>query len=376
MCKASETEVCGATGDARPDTPPAACGNGASAPGEVCFDTPQVIDTNGAAFTITDARFAHADADEQLDLVWVDGAQFYFHLQVGGEISGASINGPSANVRKLAPVQVSSNRVGLIAAGSDIGAWVYDAPTGGWGTGGSLLQPTAFGPANSLALGRVSGPDAIDAVVRYAGQIVVASFNISATPQPRGQAVQIPMGESIAVGPVTSDDLDDIVYANAPGAMVIHGQVMSANGTFSMRTPTSIGAASAVALADMNGDGHLDLVYIDSAAGRLGVAIGASNGDFANPRTNEIIGIRPSTLEVADIDGDGRPDVLTTTNESTQLRIARNTGDGTLEVLAPIQIGVLGDIVRADSDYDGDGAKDVIVVSTSERKIAILTSNP
>ena len=69
-------------------------------------------------------------------------------------------------------------------------------------------------------------------------------------------------------------------------------------------------APVALAVADMNGDGVLDVVTADAIASTVSVLLGDGTGGFSAAR-HVSTGADPSDIAVADLDGDGSPDLLT-----------------------------------------------------------------
>lgn len=67
-----------------------------------------------------------------------------------------------------------------------------------------------------------------------------------------------------------------------------------------------------LALADMDGDGNLDIVYVDSALHQLVILLGDGKGGFTRASTEgiPIEDLSVYDLKVVDINGDKRPDVI------------------------------------------------------------------
>jgi hypothetical protein len=83
------------------------------------------------------------------------------------------------------------------------------------------------------------------------------------------------------------------------------------DGTFQARTDVAAGSyVASVAIADMNADGRKDLVVAHRTSGTIAVMLGNGDGTFG-AATPSVAGGAPSALAIADIDQDGRLDVVT-----------------------------------------------------------------
>jgi hypothetical protein len=65
----------------------------------------------------------------------------------------------------------------------------------------------------------------------------------------------------------------------------------------------------AVAVADVNRDGHLDLIVANESSNTVSVALGNGNGTFQAAK-NFTTGTGPYAVAVADVNGDGNPDLV------------------------------------------------------------------
>jgi hypothetical protein len=131
---------------------------------------------------------------------------------------------------------------------------------------------------------------------------------------------------SVAVADVNGDGKPDIVVSVQctsdctidPEGMV---SVLLGNGdgTFQTAVPYDSGGiyAYSVAVADVNGDGKLDLVVANGCAnsncssnGTVGVLLGNGDGTFQTAVPYDSGGWEPLSVVVADLNGDGEPDIV------------------------------------------------------------------
>jgi hypothetical protein len=122
------------------------------------------------------------------------------------------------------------------------------------------------------------------------------------------------------VADLDGDGKPDIVVANGNGKAGVGVLLGNGDGTFQPVVTYDLGEkfASAVAVADVNGDGRPDVVVSDCASGQytcqvnssVGVLPGNGNGTLQPPLTYASGGLFSIGVALADINGDGRADVL------------------------------------------------------------------
>lgn len=120
--------------------------------------------------------------------------------------------------------------------------------------------------------------------------------------------------------------------------------------------------------ADLDGDGNVD--QIDWSILGIRVSLGLGNGRFGAPNT---LGGRPIVEpRVADVDGDGAPDIVFLDDALTSelgVGVLRNHGDGTFDppVIAEAgsDHGSLVEPALTTADVNGDGRADAVVLGGS-----------
>jgi hypothetical protein len=178
---------------------------------------------------------------------------------------------------------------------------------------------------------------------------------------------------SVALSDVDGDAVLDVVVAcaAASGASVLLGR---GDGTFLPRTDltTAFGPESVV-LGDFNEDGLADFAAAcvgNGSGGTVSVLLGSGDGSFASRRDLETFYGEPS-LSVADVDKDGHQDLVVCTGTTFKVSVFKGCGDGTF--------GLRWDMNVADdptsmalADFDGDGILDLAVSIPDINRIAVF----
>jgi hypothetical protein len=186
-------------------------------------------------------------------------------------------------------------------------------------------------------------------------------------------AVAYPTGkapESVAVGDLNGDKHPDLVTANA-GQNGVFVSINKGDGTFAAPVEYATGEAPvAVAVADLNGDGKLDIVTADSGSNSVSVLLGKGDGTFAAP-VEYATGEAPAAVAVADLNGDGKLDIVTADSGSNSVSVLLGKGDGTFAAKQDFATGTTPRSVAL-ADLNADGKLDIVTADSGSNSVSVL----
>jgi len=184
-------------------------------------------------------------------------------------------------------------------------------------------------------------------------------------------AVYAAMGNpaSLAAGDIDGDGhLDVIVVNSAITENTISVFIGAGNGTFlpQYTLPTLL-APSDVALADFDNDGDLDALITHLGANSILLFVNNGVGGLASVAFN--LGVIQSTPNVADLNGDGWLDVALTTGVASVL-FNNHSGGFTLQAGSAIASGGVGI-----ADFDQDGDMDIVATDFNRSLASVLLND-
>jgi hypothetical protein len=185
---------------------------------------------------------------------------------------------------------------------------------------------------------------------------------------------------------VTAGDVDgngtvDLVTANFGGgsASVLLGD---GAGGFATAVSYSVGdlqSPYAVAAADVNADGRLDIATANTNLSDEGVSLllGNGAGGFAEPIPLEVgpaLFHDPRSIALADVTGDGNLDLLTANSVTSNLSLL--TGDGTGAFASAVYLTAgEGPVVVEAADVTGDGLVDIVSLDHTAQTVSTLAAD-
>jgi hypothetical protein len=271
----------------------------------------------------------------------------------------------------------------IVAANSGSGNVSVLLNTGTGGFGAAQNYPAGTTPV-AVAVGDFNGDKKLDLVVVNAGDNDV-SILIGNGDGSFQAAVNYAVGTAstaIALGDLNGDGKLDLAITNT-GTAGANGTVSvllgKGDGTFQAAVNYSVGVApTSVANGDLNGDGKMDLAVANAglkgSIGTVSVLLGNGDGTF-QPATAYSAGYDPLSVAVADMNGDGHADLVVADGGSagaySGVSVLLGKGDGSFQAPVGYAFGNIADWV-AIADLNGDGAPDLAVTSINVGVTALL----
>lgn len=189
---------------------------------------------------------------------------------------------------------------------------------------------------------------------------------------------------SVAVVDVNGDNKPDLVVANVcTSSCSPHGVVAvllgNGDGTFQAAVPYNSGGSGAfsVAVGDVNGDGKPDIAVVNVQSDDVGVLLGNPNGSFqaaVTYATGGILGNGSQSVAVADVNGDGKLDLVVANCAITGspgcsgllsgvVGVLLGNGDGTFQPPMTYGSGGFSTWAVVAADVNGDGRSDLMVAN-------------
>ena len=198
-------------------------------------------------------------------------------------------------------------------------------------------------------------------------------FSIPGVPTIRGPIIAVAEGR---VGDKTVRGASTAIAAVVGGTTDVGDIVLRVGPLYPGPTFATGDRPVSAALADLNGDGRLDLVTANFNSSDVSVLLGNGDGTFQSEQrfaAGDGFFRGPSSVVVADLNGDGKPDIVTANSFSDTVSMLLGNGDGTFQTQQRFAVGDSPNAVAV-ADLNGDGKLDVVTANGSD-DVSVLLGN-
>ncbi len=171
----------------------------------------------------------------------------------------------------------------------------------------------------------------------------------------------------------TSGHLD---LATATGNDTISVLLGNGTGTFPTHVQYAVpGNPYAIIHGDFNGDGKQDIATADQYSSQASVLLGNGDGTFQGHKEYATaVGGAPVALATADLNGDGYLDLVVVNYKTNNVSVLLGNGDGTFKTHVEYATGN-GPMGVAIGDLNGDGKLDLVVANSTDNTVSVLLGN-
>ena len=252
---------------------------------------------------------------------------------------------------------------------------------------------TTAGNPNGIAIGDIDGDGKADiAVVSQASAVVSLLRNTSVAGAIGASSFATKVDHTVgttpmdvAIGDIDGDGLPEVVTANSGAANisilrstatpgVIDGSTLAAKVDY-----TSGSGPRAIALADGDGDGKLDIITANNSAGTISIFVntamsGTIDAGSLASKLDFAAGTAPIGVDLADFDGDGLLDIAIAEDTGGTLSLFENTTSGgsvSLGTRVDFDLGVTARHIAV-ADLDGDDRPDAVIPNLNSGTVSVF----
>lgn len=129
------------------------------------------------------------------------------------------------------------------------------------------------------------------------------------------------------------------------------------------------GAADHLAIADFDGDSHLDFAYRIPKEGALNLYFGDGTGSFLTSIKSGRLAEPPNGLYASDLSGDGIPDLIALQSSSIAVAVSNGRAGFAPSIVLPTGANPVGLTV---GDMNRDGKPDLVVTNKASMTFSVL----
>jgi len=180
----------------------------------------------------------------------------------------------------------------------------------------------------------------------------------------------------LAWGDFDGDGEPDLAVANEGQSEGAQGSVtvLLGNGDCTFNSVATMNAGigtRAVAVADVNRDGHADVLAVNGRSATCSVFLNDGDGESFSSAGSFATGPEPSGVAVGELSGDGVPDAVIGERNADTVSLFVGNGAGGFTLAETQPVGTAPSAVAV-GDIDGDGVLDAVVTNDLSVDVSVL----
>ncbi len=325
------------------------------------------------ATSTTAVRLFDLDADKDLDLLVVnerEPSRVYINDGLGrfGSPTGGGL-------------KTDLDRARSVTVGDVDGDGDQDIVIGNDGAGNSLYlndgrvsfvdasrAPSLGASDPALEFVDVDGDKDLDIVAPNDGRVLINDGRGSFTPAPLPKTPNRVL-QAVNVDVDQDGDADMVLLTSGRTRLYVnHGGGHFTDETRTLFPDDTGSDTRAIAAADVDGDGNVDLVFANDAQNRI--FVGSKTGRYVDETATRLPAERHGSraVSVVDLDGDGDGDlVVGEASIRNAVSLYRNDGKGVFAPAGSLPLSVVAGLIAGDVDGDGDPDLIVTLAKTASR---------
>ena len=217
----------------------------------------------------------------------------------------------------------------------------------------------------------VSGVDPSDFTLTSTGSVVTGSPQVSAV---NGSIYNVTISGIVGNGTLGFYLLNNATIQSLAGSPYGPGNINSQLNFTPAVTYTVSAQPSQVVVADLNGDGFLDLATASYSSTVGTVLLGNGNGGFQPRKTFATTSSGVTSIGAGDFNGDGKIDLVVTLESTSRINLLSGDGTGGFQLLRTGATGTFP-VDLAVGDFNKDGSLDVATVNRTGNSMSVLLGN-